>query len=120
LRCFDDCCANTTVIGKEAADVAFKTTGKEILKKGWRIVFENPNAKEETDILPSFEKKVLFYSFRRNKANKNKLHGGHYCGPWKPGKRVDDEDLRELMKENGMDVHPRANIIETLSNANIS
>jgi hypothetical protein len=39
---------------------------------------------------------------------------------WKPGKRVDDEDLRELMKENGMDVHPRANIIETLSNANIS
>jgi DNA topoisomerase-3 len=29
------------------------------------------------------------------------------------GKQVDDEDLRELMKENGIDVR-RANIIETL------
>lgn len=46
--------ANTTVISK-AADVLFKTTGKEILKKGFRVVFEDPNAKEkETDILPSF------------------------------------------------------------------
>jgi hypothetical protein len=34
------------------------------------------------------------------------------------GKQVDDEDLRELMKENGI-VETRANIIETLLDANI-
>ena len=38
---YPDCeVSNTTVIGK-ADDVNFKTTGKEILKKGWRVVFEN-------------------------------------------------------------------------------
>jgi DNA topoisomerase-3 len=30
------------------------------------------------------------------------------------GKQVDDEDLRELMKENGIGRPTRANIIETL------
>jgi DNA topoisomerase-3 len=34
------------------------------------------------------------------------------------GKQVDDEDLRELMKENGI-FETRANIIETLLDANI-
>jgi DNA topoisomerase-3 len=38
---YEDCSvSNTLVIGK-AADVHFKTTGKEILKKGWRVVFES-------------------------------------------------------------------------------
>jgi DNA topoisomerase-3 len=38
----------------KAADILFKTTGKEILKKDF-VVFEDPNAKEkEADILPSF------------------------------------------------------------------
>jgi DNA topoisomerase-3 len=35
----------------KAADILFKTTGKEIL--GFRI-FEDPNAKEKEAILPSF------------------------------------------------------------------
>src|SRR5690606_36702427 len=60
---YDDCSvSNTTVIGK-AADVNFKTTGKEILKKGWRIVFDTSTAlsvteknKKETDVLPTFIK----------------------------------------------------------------
>jgi DNA topoisomerase-3 len=40
--------ANTTVVGK-AADILFKTTGKEILKKDF-VVFEDPNAKEKKPI----------------------------------------------------------------------
>jgi reverse gyrase len=36
------------------------------------------------------------------------------------GKQVDDEDLRELMKENGIGRPSRANIIETLLNVNTS
>ncbi|UQD56357.1 type IA DNA topoisomerase [Flavobacterium sp. K5-23] len=118
---YDDCLvANTTVIGK-AADVAFKTTGKEILKKGWRVVFENPNAKEkEADILPSFvkgEKGPHQPSFleKETKPPNQFTEATLLRAMETAGKQVDDEDLRELMKENGIGrPSTRANIIETL------
>jgi DNA topoisomerase-3 len=118
---YDDCLvANTTVIGK-AADVAFKTTGKEILKKGFRIVFEDPNAKEkEADILPSFivgEKGAHEPSFleKETKPPYQFTEATLLRAMETAGKQVDDEDLRELMKENGIGrPSTRANIIETL------
>ncbi len=118
---YDDCLvANTTVIGK-AADVVFKTTGKGILKKGWRIVFEDPNAKEkEADILPSFvvgEKGPHEPSFleKETKPPNQFTEATLLRAMETAGKQVDDEDLRELMKENGIGrPSTRANIIETL------
>jgi DNA topoisomerase-3 len=118
---YDDCLvANTTVIGK-AADVLFKTTGKEILKKGFRIVFEDPNAKEkEADILPSFlvgEKGPHEPSFleKETKPPNQFTEATLLRAMETAGKQVDDEDLRELMKENGIGrPSTRANIIETL------
>ncbi|MES2239346.1 MAG: DNA topoisomerase 3 [Bacteroidota bacterium] len=118
---YDDCLvANTTVIGK-AADVTFKTTGKEILKKGFRVVFEDPNAKEkEADLLPSFvegEKGPHQPSFleKETKAPNQFTEATLLRAMETAGKQVDDEDLRELMKENGIGrPSTRANIIETL------
>ncbi|NMH86299.1 type IA DNA topoisomerase [Flavivirga algicola] len=118
---YDDCLvANTTVMGK-AADVSFKTKGKEILDKGWRIVFENPNAKEkESGILPTFEKgeKGLHEPSFLEKETKppNQFTEASLLRAMETaGKQVDDEDLRELMKENGIGrPSTRANIIETL------
>jgi DNA topoisomerase-3 len=118
---YDDCLvANTTVIGK-AADVLFKTTGKEILKKGFRLVFEDPNAKEkEADILPSFvvgEKGPHEPSFleKETKPPNQFTEATLLRAMETAGKQVDDEDLRELMKENGIGrPSTRANIIETL------
>ncbi|WP_281323546.1 DNA topoisomerase 3 [Flavobacterium aestivum] len=118
---YDDCLvANTAVIGK-AADVTFKTTGKEILKKGWRIVFEDPNAKEkEADLLPSFvlgEKGPHEPSFlqKETKPPNQFTEATLLRAMETAGKQVDDEDLRELMKENGIGrPSTRANIIETL------
>jgi len=118
---YDDCSvANTTVIGK-AAEVLFKTTGKEILSKGWRIVFEDPNAKEkEADILPSFvkgEKGPHQPSFleKETKPPNQFTEATLLRAMETAGKQVDDEDLRELMKENGIGrPSTRANIIETL------
>ena len=118
---YDDCLvANTTVIGK-AAEVLFKTTGKEILKKGFRIVFEDPNAKEkEADILPSFvvgEKGPHEPSFleKETKPPNQFTEATLLRAMETAGKQVDDEDLRELMKENGIGrPSTRANIIETL------
>ncbi|KQX15856.1 type IA DNA topoisomerase [Flavobacterium sp. Root420] len=118
---YDDCLvANTTVIGK-AAEVLFKTTGKEILKKGFRVVFEDPNAKEkEADLLPSFvvgEKGPHEPSFleKETKPPNQFTEATLLRAMETAGKQVDDEDLRELMKENGIGrPSTRANIIETL------
>ncbi|WP_027136773.1 type IA DNA topoisomerase [Gaetbulibacter saemankumensis] len=118
---YDDCSvANTTVIGK-AADVSFKTTGKEILSKGWRVVFENPNAKEkESGILPAFVKgergphEPTFLE-KETKPPNQYTEASLLRAMETAGKQVDDEDLRELMKENGIGrPSTRANIIETL------
>ena len=118
---YDDCLvANTTVTGK-AADVLFKSTGKEILKKGFRVVFEDPNAKEkEADILPSFiagEKGPHQPSFleKETKPPNQFTEATLLRAMETAGKQIDDEDLRELMKENGIGrPSTRANIIETL------
>ena len=118
---YDDCLvANTTVMGK-AAEVLFKATGKEILKKGFRVVFEDPNAKEkEADILPSFvvgEKGPHQPSFleKETKPPNQFTEATLLRAMETAGKQVDDEDLRELMKENGIGrPSTRANIIETL------
>ena len=50
--------SNTTVIGKVEA-LEFKATGKQVLDKGWRIVYEDLKAQQsnpEDKILPHFEK----------------------------------------------------------------
>ncbi|AUP78126.1 type IA DNA topoisomerase [Flavivirga eckloniae] len=118
---YDDCLvANTNVVGK-AADVSFKTTGKEILEKGWRVVFENPNAKEkEMGVLPTFEKgergphEPTFLE-KETKPPKQYTEASLLRAMETAGKQVDDEDMRELMKENGIGrPSTRANIIETL------
>ncbi len=118
---YDDCdVANTTVIGK-AADVSFKTTGKEILKKGWRVVFEDPNVKEkEAYLLPAFvkgEKGPHEPSFleKETKPPNQFTEATLLRAMETAGKEVDDEELRDLMKENGIGrPSTRANIIETL------
>ena len=55
---YPDCeVATTTVLG-QVGKVAFKTSGKEILKPGWRVVFGSEELKEE-DNKSSDENRVL-------------------------------------------------------------
>lgn len=118
---YEDCAvSNTTVIGN-AADVAFKATGKEILKKGWRIVFETPETKvKEPDVLPAFvkgEKGPHEPSFleKETKPPNQFTEASLLRAMETAGKEIDDEELRDLMKENGIGrPSTRANIIETL------
>ena len=127
---YPDCqFATTTVLG-QVEDVEFKTTGKQILDPGWRVVIkpaksdddkkDDDKEKDEEKVLPQFVKGE---------------HGPHepslaekWTNPPKPyteatllrametaGKLVDDESLREVMKENGIGrPSTRAAIIETL------
>ena len=146
---YPDCqFATTTVLGK-VEDVEFKTSGKQILEPGWRIVIKpDPTASRRdassiTDAAPdstaspsgdasSVEEKTLPI-FTKGE------HGPHlpqlaekWTQPPKPyteatllrametaGKLVDDESLREVMKENGIGrPSTRAAIIETLFKRN--
>jgi len=118
---YNDCdVSNTTVVGK-AADVKFKTTGKEILTKGWRVVFES-HVKEikEKGVLPTFvkgEKGPHEPSFteKQTKAPNQFTEASLLRAMETAGKQIDDDELRELMKENGIGrPSTRASIIETL------
>ena len=118
---YDDCIvSNTTVIGS-AAQVAFKTTGKEILDKGWRVVFENPNSKDkDPSVLPTFEKGEKgphepSFLEKETKPPSQYTEASLLRSMETAGKQVDDDELRDLMKENGIGrPSTRANIIETL------
>jgi DNA topoisomerase-3 len=119
---YPDCeAANTTVeatIGKHD----FKATGKQILKPGWRVVFqsENQEDKSEDRILPAFttgehgphepdlqEKQTQPPAYYTEATLLRAMETA--------GKNMDDDELRELMKENGIGrPSTRANIIETL------
>lgn len=116
--------SNTSVIGK-AAEVPFKTTGKEILNKGWRVVFETKESKVKKEMnekmtLPSFvkgEKGTHEPSFleKETKPPRNYTEASLLRAMETAGKQVDDDEMRELMKENGIGrPSTRASIIETL------
>ena len=116
--------SNTAVVGK-AADVPFKTTGKEILTKGWRVAFETEESKIKKELneqvtLPSFikgEKGVHQPSFleKETKPPRNFTEASLLRAMETAGRQVDDDEMRELMKENGIGrPSTRASIIETL------
>ena len=120
---YPDCQFSTTTVLGKVEEVEFKTSGKQILVPGWRDVI-HPQQTDESSVeereLPNFVKGE---------------HGPHqpqlaekWTTPPKPyteatllrametaGKLVDDESLREVMKENGIGrPSTRAAIIETL------
>ena len=116
--------SNTAVIGK-AAEVTFKTTGKEILTKGWRVAFETEESKIKKELneqltLPAFvegEKGSHEPSFleKETKPPRNYTEASLLRSMETAGKQVDDDEMRELMKENGIGrPSTRASIIETL------
>lgn len=117
--------SNTTVLGK-VGDLEFKATGKQILKLGWRELYvsedkkEEKKAKEEEKIMPHFDK-------GEKGPHEPTIHKGKTSPPKHfteatllrametAGKQVEDEEMRELMKDNGIGrPSTRANIIETL------
>jgi len=131
--------SNTTVLGK-AAEVPFKTTGKEIINKGWRVVFafrQTQNDNSNSSLSTSLKTNTLEKSKDKNllptfvKAEKGKHEPSFLEKETKPprnyteasllrametaGKQVDDDEMRDLMKENGIGrPSTRASIIETL------
>ncbi|THU31108.1 DNA topoisomerase III [Niastella caeni] len=118
--------SNTTVLGK-VGQVPFKVTGKQILEPGWKEVYANEvNAKKEEK--EEDEEKILpVFVVGESGPHTPRIHKGKTTPPKAfteatllrametAGKQVDDEEMRELLKDNGIGrPSTRANIIETL------
>ncbi|MEO6287789.1 MAG: DNA topoisomerase 3 [Dyadobacter sp.] len=116
--------SNTTVLGK-VGQVEFKATGKQILEPGWRAVYANDasakkEAADEEKVMPNFE-------VGETGPHEPRVHQGKTTPPKAyteatllrametAGRQVEDEEMRELLKDNGIGrPSTRANIIETL------
>ena len=117
----------TTVIG-EADKIEFKVTGKQILEPGWRVLFaketkdsvEETKDNEEERALPAFTKgesgphePALYEKWTqppRPYTEATLLRAMETAG-----KLVDNDELRDALKENGIGrPSTRAAIIETL------
>ncbi|WP_421919872.1 DNA topoisomerase 3 [Marinifilum sp.] len=117
---YPDCkVSNTTVMGK-VTDIDFKATGKQIVEAGWRVLYAKDSNVGEGVILPAFVKGETG-EHQPDLAEKQTQPPKYYSEATllrameTAGKQVDDDELRELMKENGIGrPSTRANIIETL------
>ena len=119
--------ANTTVLA-QAGEVPFKVTGREIIEQGWREVFAKDTPAEPSDSSEPSEQKAL-PSFKKGESGshepqlqeKTTTPPKYYTEATllrameTAGKTVDNEELRDAMKENGIGrPSTRAAIIEKL------
>ena len=118
--------SNTTVLGK-VDKLEFKTSGKQIIDPGWRIIYtvtETASKKDEDKVLPLFNKDEEgphepFFHEGKTSPPKYYTEATLLRSMESAGKLVENEDMRELMKENGIGrPSTRANIIETLFKRN--
>ncbi|MDR1332370.1 MAG: DNA topoisomerase 3 [Tannerella sp.] len=134
---YPDCEVSTTTVSGEVEGVKFKATGKQILKPGWRVVFEKQQADAEpndgSDEQRPAEENAVLPDFTKGESGPHKPDFAEkHTTPPKPyteatllrametaGKFVEDEELRDALKENGIGrPSTRAAIIETLFKRN--
>ncbi len=136
IACFyPDCKFSTTTVLGCVEKVDFKVSGKQILEEGWRVVFGGKSDQADGSEKPdsSDDKEQVLPDFKKDE------HGPHeptltakQTTPPDPyteatllrametaGKSIDDPELRDLMKANGIGrPSTRAAIIETLFKRN--
>ncbi len=115
--------SNTTVLGK-VEKLEFKATGKQIIDPGWRAVYADEVVEKkdnpEERLMPTFEegeKGPHFPVIHQGKTSPPKYYTEATLlrSMETAGRSVEDEELRELMKDQGIGrPSTRANIIETL------
>lgn len=129
---YPDCQVAKTQVSAEVEEVKFVAKGKEILEEGWRVLFpkekkkkdeddsDDENKEDDDNILPSFEKGEQgphepSFIEKTTKPPKFYTEASLLRAMETAGKQVEDDELRDLMKANGIGrPSTRANIIETL------
>ena len=135
-----DCKTRTTTVLGEADGIPFRTSGKEIIEPGWRVVFdkgasstESSENSENSETSDNSQFSIVNSQFVKGESGPHQPElMERWTQPPKPytegtlvrametaGKLVDDEELREAMKENGIGrPATRAEIIKTLYKRN--
>lgn len=127
---YPDCRFATTTVEGRAADVAFRVSGKQILDPGWRVVFgRDRKAETEEEAAAQAEEDRTLPAFEKGESGPHRPDlAQKFTQPPKPyteatllrametaGRTVEDEELRDALKENGIGrPSTRAAIIETL------
>lgn len=121
---YPDCEFMTTTVMGDAGGVGFKATGKVIIEPGWRVLYASEKSADDQQsddkILPQFtigESGPHDPSLLKKTTQPPKYYteGTLLRAMESAGKTVDDEELRDAMKENGIGrPSTRAAIIETL------
>lgn len=132
---YPDCEFVTTTAFGKVTDIAFKATGKEITDPGWRIMAMSASSEKNESGDDDKEEENLMATSARIAALTKGESGPHMpdlaekqTTPPKPyteatllrametaGRTVEDEELRDALKENGIGrPSTRAAIIETL------
>lgn len=129
---YPECKISNTLVEGQVGKIPFKASGKQILEQGWREVYAKDESKGNQDATDKNEVKEEEQQIPEFKAGEKGphlpvIHRGKTSPP-KPyteatllrametaGKQVEDEELREMMKNSGIGrPSTRANIIETL------
>ena len=127
---FPDCTFEQTVVKAKAGKTGFKATGKVILDRGWKSVFDSEDKgtpegqgtreKGQEAVLPAFEKGESgphkpYLQKKTSQPPKYFTEGTLLKAMETAGNFVEDEDLREALKANGIGrPSTRAAIIEIL------
>lgn len=130
---YPDCLFDTTTVLGEVAQIPFKATGKHITDPGWRILWQQPSsnsAQESGESTTNTEATgEIGVAFEKGESGPHEPDlAEKQTTPPKPyteatllrametaGKFVENEELRDALKENGIGrPSTRAAIIETL------
>ncbi len=128
---YPDCIVSNTTVTGIVSSHEFKATGKVILEDGWRVLFPKKESDKDPDaetlqeqVMPNFvkgEQGPHTPDLLEKQTQPPKIHteATLLCAMETAGRQMEDEELRELMKENGIGrPSTRANIIETLFKRN--
>jgi DNA topoisomerase-3 len=126
---YPDCLFDTTTITGEVGDIAFRATGKHITDPAWKVLWNNSTATEENPSTDKNQEEKILPEFVKGESGPHTPDlAEKQTTPPKPyteatllrametaGKMVEDEELRDALKENGIGrPSTRAAIIETL------
>lgn len=116
-----DCLFSTTTVLASCGDVQFKTSGKIIFDQGWRRIYGKDNEEKDKEVaLPTFlvgDRGTHTPKVEQKMTTPPKAYTDATLlqAMETAGKTVEDETLREAMKENGIGrPSSRASIIEKL------
>ena len=122
---YPECKYCTTTVQGESGGILFKTSERTITEQGWKVVFAGePSEDSEVKSMPAFSVGESGNHFpelmeKWTQPPKPYTEGTLVRAMETAGKFVDDEELRDAMKENGIGrPATRAEIIKTLYKRN--